>query len=107
MASANTIAGKLYTPADPNTGERRQILVQSTTDNIFDGATGKTLKSMILDGDIGGNYSDATESSSGLMTPTQVTNLNNLINEKVIISSISNQPNEPCMWYAVEVEETN
>lgn len=107
MASASSISGKLYTPVDSTTGERKQILVQTTIDNVFDGSTGKSLTQMIRDGETGEKYSDATETSSGLMTPTYVTNLNNLMNEKVVISSISNQPTDACMWYAVESEETD
>ena len=52
MASASSISGKLYTPVDSTTGERKQILVQTTIDNVFDGSTGKSLTKMIQDGEL-------------------------------------------------------
>lgn len=99
MADVNTIIGILHAPADEN-GERKQILIQTSPDNIIDPNTGKTLTEILKSN----TYSDATETSSGLMSPTYVVNLKNLMNDTNVISETD--PGKPCMWYQIESIET-
>ena len=100
MATENTIVGILHSPADDETGERKRILIQTTPDNIIDEKTGKTLTQILEEN----TYSDATESNSGLMSPTYVVNLKALMNDTNVISETN--PNKPCMWYQIEEIES-
>ena len=99
MADVNTIIGILHAPADEN-GERKQILIQTSPDNIIDPNTGKTLTEILKSN----TYSDATETSSGLMSPTYVVKLKNLMNDTNVSSETD--PGKPCMWYQIESIET-
>lgn len=100
MAVEKTILAKLNTPVDSNTGQRTQILLQTTPENVIDPETGKNLKQMMNDI----TYPDATTSESGLMSPQQVTNLSTLMSERTIISE--ENPGQPCMWIEIESIET-
>jgi hypothetical protein len=99
MASESTIVAILHSPVDDTTGERKRILLQSDTENIVDPTTGKKLSEMIKDV----TYGDASESSSGLMSPTQVTNIKSLMSDTNIISETN--PGQPCMWYQIQEED--
>ena len=100
----NTVIGKLHTPVDETTGERKVILLRTTSDLVSDPVTGESVKVSIKN--LQNATKDATETSSGQMTPEMVTNLNNLMGDQVIIS-----PDQPtvgeCLWYQVEAEEAD
>ena len=100
MAAEKTIVAKLFTPIDENTGERKMIIFQTTPENVIDPETGQTMSERMDEN----TYGDATPSSSGLMTPTQVTNLNTLFESKTVVSE--DDPGVPCMWFQVEGIET-
>lgn len=100
MAAEKTITAKLYTPIDETTGERKRILIQTTADNVIDPETGESVKQMIADC----TYSEATETESGLMSPTHVKNMKTLMESKIVVSE--DDPGVPCMWYQIEgIEE--
>ena len=98
----STVIGKLHTPVDETTGERKIVLLRTTSDLVSDPETGESVKTAIKN--LKNATKDATETSSGQMTPEMVTNLNTLMGDQIIIS-----PDQPaaaeCLWYQVEAEE--
>ena len=100
----STVIGKLHTPVDETTGERKVILLRTTSELVYDPVTGESMKTQIKN--LQNATKDATETSSGQMTPEMVTNLNTLMGDQVIIS-----PDQPaaaeCLWYQVEAEEAD
>jgi hypothetical protein len=98
----STIIGKLHTPVDESSGERKIILLRTTSDLVSDPVTGESVKATLKN--LQNSVKDATETSSGQMTPEMVTNLNNLMGDQVIISPAQPSVCE-CLWYQVEAEE--
>ena len=101
MAAEKTIVAKLYTPTDETTGERKQIVFQTTPDNVIDPETGKTMREEMADN----TYGDASETERGLMSATQVQTLNQLFESKTVVSE--DDPGVPCMWFQIEDIEQN
>lgn len=98
MATEQTIVGILHSPVDAETGERKRILIQTTTDNVLDPKTGKPLTETIA----ANTYTDATETNSGLMSPTYVKNIKQLMSEEQVISE--DNPNRACVWLQIDEE---
>ena len=96
--TTQTIIGEFYAPADEN-GTRKRIIIQVDPKNVVD-STGKTLEQMLAEN----QYSDASTSQSGLMSPQMVINVNNLMADKLVISDT--EPGEACMWYQIKDQQT-
>lgn len=98
MPSVNTVVVRMHTPADPDTGERKRMIIETTSDYVFDTDTGQTIKEMIKER----TYGNASDTEPGLMSSTQVNNLNTLVEEQNIFSE--DQPEVPCMWFQIMPE---
>ena len=94
--STNTIIGEFYAPADED-GVRRRIIIQVDPKNVIT-EDGRTLEELLSDN----TYSDVSETASGLATPQMLQNINNLMLDKVVISS--SDPGESCLWYQIKEE---
>ena len=94
MAQETTIYGQLFTPENED-GQRRLVILDSDLDHVRDPASNKTLREILAER----NYSNATETTSGLMASGDKVKLESLNRTRPIISEFD--PGVPCMWYQV------
>jgi hypothetical protein len=99
MPNEHVIYGSLKTPVDIATGERKTILLQTTTEHVIDPSTGKNIKELVE----GLVMNDVNETKSGLMSSVMYRNFLSLVDNEPVISV--NNPNRPCMWYKIEKVE--
>lgn len=99
MPLVKTVVARMHTPADPDTGERSRIIMETTSDHVYDPDTGETIQELIN----ANKHGTASETEPGLMTSDQVKNIN-LLMENVNVFSTEN-PGKACMWYQIQSEE--
>lgn len=88
------VRGTLKTPKD-NDGNRKSVMLYTTPEAVVDPVTkvplNETLENM--------KYTNATETSSGLMSSGDKMKVNAMDMERIVISET--EPTVPCTWFEV------
>lgn len=100
MPNEHVIYGKLRSPVDAVTGERKTILLQTTTEHVIDPSTGKNIKELVE----GLVMNIVNETKSGLMSSSMYNTFLSLAENEPVISA--NNPNRACTWLKIENIET-
>lgn len=100
MPNEHVIYGKLKSPVDAVTGERKTILLQTTTEHVIDPSTGKNIKELVE----GLVMNIVNETKSGLMSSSMYSTFLSLAENEPVISATN--PNRACIWLKIENVET-